>query len=181
MLDKNLNMVKDLDDDIAVHHVLIPYAIYKKNYALINQIGAKIMLDKLIINAPNIAMLILNDIVSGGEIDLSTAKTSDIDALNGEDYDKPYIKKCLAFVSELKRLTNVIIPQSGSYEHIPLADALAQGLITEQKFDEVMSSVVFFTVTSFGELGLNQERLMNAYNSRSTALNCMDFIATLQT
>lgn len=180
MIDKNLNLVKELDNGITVHHALISYGVYKQNYLLLNKVASHIMMNGLLMSAPTIAAFALNDL-AGGLVDLTTATAKDIDLLHDDDIDKPQLKKQLAFVSELKRLTNVIVPTSGSYDHKPLVDALKENVITEREYDEILSTVIFFTTANYSNLGLNQEKLLNAYNSLSTPLSCMDFINGLQT
>ena len=64
---------------------------------------------------------------------------------------------------------------------LPLVDALKENIITEREYDEVLSTVIFFTVANYSNLGLNQEKLLNAYSSQSTSLSCMDFINSLPT
>ncbi len=179
-IDKNLNLVIEKSDSLHVHHALIPYSLYKQNYLLISKIATHIGINNLFITAPTTALFMLNDL-TGADLDLANCTMQDIGLLDAEQVDIPFVKKAFTLVSELKRLTNVLTTESGSWQHIPLVEALQRNLINDQNFDEIMSAVIFFTVSSYSQIGLNQEKLMNAYGLRSSSLNCVELLDSLRT
>jgi hypothetical protein len=177
MLDKNLNLVQQVGD-LSVHHQLVDYNCFKQNYRLINKIGMQIIRDDSMLLMPKTALFALND-AAGHDIDLSRAKPSDIETI--ETNDKRQLEKDIAFLGEIKRMTNVVTPSNGNYEPLPLVQALQANIITDEQFDNVLSSVIFFIVMTYTDLA-NPERIqwvLKNYGSQTTSLNCMEWINSL--
>jgi len=179
MLDKNLNLVQKVDN-MHVHHALVSYDCFKTNYRLINKVGMQIIRDDSMLLMPKTALFALND-AAGHGVDLSRTSPRDIESIDG--VDKTQLEKDIAFMGEIKRMTNVITPSNGNWEHIPLAEALQTKLITDEQYDAVLSSVIFFIVLTFTQLA-TQERLswiLKNYNSFIESLNCVDYMRSLPT
>lgn len=183
MLDKNLNFVRKLDTpdgEVHIHHALVDYDCFKANYRLIGKISSRIYEDRNPGLMPVTGAFAFNDLAGHG-LDLTTMKPSEIDVIKNDKnsvIDTVQLEKDLAFMGEMKRLTNVIIMSNGSWELIPLNQALSSGIITQQQFDGVIGTIVFFTVYRLLEMG-SPDRILNGYNSFTTSLNCADYMKSL--
>ena len=181
MLDNKLNLVCKVETpqgEVHVHHALVGYDCFKANYRLISRISARMFEDGAEFLAPLTGAFMFND-VAGHGVDLTRIRPRDIDAMTG--IDKIAIEKDLAFMGELKRMTNVICMNNGNWEHIPLTEALQSSFITDQQYDEVLGTVIFFTVFRYAKMGgqVRMEGLLRAYNSLTTSLNCVDYLKSL--
>lgn len=184
MLDKNLNLVKELDNGLHLHHTLISYAAYKSNYKLINQVATALIQQRLAMQATTISAFVLND-VAGYDMDLTRLLPRDVNSISDDsDINKNQLEKDIAFIGEIKRLTNIITSKSGNWEHIPLTDALKENIIDEEQYDEVMSAVIFFTVANYvrqtlEKMGISPIQLLRAYDWQPSLLGCVDYLQSL--
>ena len=114
MLDNKLNLVCKVETpqgEVHVHHAIVGYDCFKANYRLISRISARMFEDGAEFLAPLTGAFMFND-VAGHGVDLTRIRPRDIDAMTG--IDKIAIEKDLAFMGELKRMTNVICMNNGN-------------------------------------------------------------------
>jgi hypothetical protein len=177
MLDKNLNLVVEVGD-LTVHHQLVSYSVLKVNYGLLAKVSMDSIRNGTLWIMPSIAIDQLNS-EAGHGVDLSRFKPFEIESL--DNVNKNQLEKDLAFICEVKRLTNVIVPSNGTYEPLPLIQALNAKIIDDEQFDSIMSAVIFFIVNQYVVVSTLEtiKKILASYSSQTTSLNCMDWINSL--
>lgn len=88
------------------------------------------------------------------------------------------------FMSEIRRMTNVMVPAKHGWDLVPLDDALAAGLIDSDEAGEIDSAIVFFTAGSHAHRKTELPRLygsLGLWGARTESLNCTDFRTSLLT
>lgn len=87
--------------------------------------------------------------------------------------------------AEIRRLSNFICQEGGTWESIPYEDAVRQGLINEWERSEVDNALAFFTVVSC----MDRRRALNDrlalmtlfWDASSTSLTSTDFASSIKT
>ena len=181
---QDLRVVKQLNDDIAIHHEPIGYDLYCQHWQALSQLVAKSFTNGLG-NSPlaaNTMMFSLNDIASDGLSNiyhLGTITKLEIDSNDELKTNIPF-KRLWSFVNELKRRTNVITANNGHYGHVPFLECVDNGTITPQEQDKVLSLVLFFTSLSYAEIP-PPSNVLKLLDSQAVSLDCMAYIKHLQT
>lgn len=181
---QDLRVVKQINDDIAIHHEPIGYDLYCQNWEALSQLVAKSFANGLGGSplAGNTMLFSLNDIASNGLSNiyhLGTITRSEIES-NKELENNTSFKRLWSFVNELKRRTNVITVNNGHYGHVPFLECVDNGTITQQEQDKVLSLVLFFTALSYAEIP-PPSNVLNLLDSQAVSLDCMGYIKHLQT
>ena len=158
-IDKNLNLVLHIND-IHVHHTPISYDCFKENFLLLSKTH-----DEIGFNA------------SGSQIALFML----------EKMAKETGENAISLLNEIKRLTNVIVPGAGDWQHIPLEVAVKEGFINEEELDNVLNHIVFFICIYWVQKRTSEifkvsfQRMIGLWGLQETSLSCVDFIKSLPT
>lgn len=126
----SLNLAIPFGNGLTAFHTPISRSIYEAHYAVLNAALAAMGrkgLHYLRGSGPNIANLVLKD---EGKRDA---------AERGEEDNTP------ALLSEIKRLTNVLVPGPAGYDLLPVDTAISMGKLDEEDWGELEAGIVFFT------------------------------------
>lgn len=87
------------------------------------------------------------------------------------------------FMSEVRRLSNVVAPREGGWGLVPMQEAIDRKFFSEDDVSEVENALVFFTVASSmlrrKELEGVLEAVCGLWGARTESLNCSEFAASL--
>lgn len=88
-------------------------------------------------------------------------------------------------ISEMRRLSNVVVPTNAGWETIPLQDALDKNLIEGDDASEVENAITFFTVLSWmhrrDQLTQMLDEAVKLSGAQLESLNCTEYAASLRT
>jgi len=166
----SLNLAIPFGNGLTAYHTSISRAIYEANYAVLHASLAamgKKGAHYLKASGPNIANLVLKD---EGKRDA---------AERGEEDRTP------ALISEIRRLTNVLVPGPAGYDLLPIDNAISMGKLDEEDWLELEAQIVFFTCLV--QTAKKADRTMVAASVASvvggsiTSLAPMTYAASLQT
>jgi hypothetical protein len=137
-IDDALHLVLPLGDGLHAYHTPISRAVYEGNYSTIN--ATKAALAKRGVHyqmgsGPRVATLTLKD---EGVKDAADRDNLDADG-------KPVDDRTPALLAEIKRLTTVLCPGPGGWDLLPIDAAISQEKVDREDWEEVESSIVFFT------------------------------------
>ena len=170
-IDHRLNLVIPVETDNGDVYVFATplsrtmferyYLVMARAFALSFQVGGGI------VSGPKIAALSLQQ------------AAMDMNVWDGEAGVKN------GLVAEVQRLTNVVCKVDGAWEPVPLMDAVASGVLTEDDLAEVEGAVTFFILSCALQqramLAKTIDGLTSLWGALSTPLNCMDWIASFLT
>lgn len=136
-INERLNLVIPVysDDDTVsawVHSTPISREAFEANFRLISKTFAAIQGEGLgELAGPRVASLLMREIAR---------------SMVGPDGDADGMTR--DFLNEIRRLSSVISPGASGWESMPLDDAAARKMLSDDDMSEVLNAVVFFTVAS---------------------------------
>lgn len=90
-----------------------------------------------------------------------------------------------ALFPEMRRLTNVVLPEGGRWGVIPFEEAIRRELLNEDDLSEVENALCFFMLASAmnkkAELQSILQAVSSLWGARVESLNCTEFAASLET
>lgn len=127
-IDKKLNLVLEIEREdgtvIHVHSTPIRKEVFASNHRVIAKTFARIYGDGLgTLAGPRVAALVMREIA---------------ETMGGAD----------SLFNEINRLTTVLVPSSSGWDSLPLPDAIARKLLSDDEASEVENAVAFFIVAS---------------------------------
>jgi hypothetical protein len=173
-IDERLNLVIPVKRDgptIYVHSMPISREVFEANFMLISKAFSAIYSEGLtVIAGPRVAAMLIRHIASEMGI-WENSKTGE-----------PGAGK--SFLEEIKRLTNVAVPNEKGWGMIPLQVAIDQNLLSPDELSEVMGAVCFFTLNSSmmrsSEILQTLEGMESLWGTQTTSSNITAFIASLE-
>ncbi len=162
-IDGDLNLVLPVGE-LKVYHTPISRQVFEANYKALAVTRVELAghgLDFQMDAGPRIAALTLMDELrkSGDE------------------------EKGKAFMTELSRLSMILIPAEQGWEMKPVSVAISSGKLDAEEWREVESAIVFFTAHYSMAKKSERVKMMDAVASllmgSSTSLACSDFVASL--
>ena len=177
-IDQNLNLVIPVRMGekgivlIHAYHTPISREVFEANYRVLAATKSALASKGIhyqMSAGPRIAGLMLMD-----EAKRDAMETGSIDA-DG----KPIIDGALALLADIKRLTMVLVPTDTGWISRPIDAAISGGQIDIEEWQEVASSIVFFTshywLTKRSERESIAKATASVLNGQSTSLSVMDF------
>jgi hypothetical protein len=167
-LNRKLNLVLSLDTDqgsIYVHSTPISREVFEDNFLAISRAFTAVYTNGLgPVTGPRVAALLLKQ----------EATTLGV-----------WERTQQSLISEIHRLTSVIMPGEGGWETIPFDTAKKRGIIDSDVASEVENSLVYFTCASSihlkAELTVALEGLSTLWGAQTTLLNATEFMSSLPT
>lgn len=170
-----LNLVISLVDDedniyAYVHSTPISYEVFEANYQLISRTYTEIMrngADLMNVTGPKIASIVLADVAKG---------------MAGAAGNAGLISA--AFLAEVRRLSNVIMPKGDGWEPVPFQAALDRKMLQIEDVREVESVLIFFTSCWHllpKKLRAGLATVVPVWGGQTSSSSIMDFIASLPT
>lgn len=165
-INKKLNIVIPMEDDAGniyyLHSMPLSREAFQSNWLLLSQTFSAMVEQGIQVTAgPRVASIVMRDLAEKqGRI---------------EDYD--------AIMSEIRRLTTVIKASGEGYEQLPLATALARGIVSPDDIEDTGNMLVFFTLVSSmwkGSRRIASLTFMNSlWQSENTSLSATAFMDSL--
>lgn len=174
----SMNLALPVGDGLTAYHTPISRAIYEMHYGVINAVKAALSRKGIhyqMGSGPRIANLVLKD---EGEKDAVERESFDA---NGRAVDD----RTSALLSEIKRLTTLLIPSANGYDMVPVDAAISQGKIDAEDWSELEAAIVFFTCHAVTTRKANRASIAKAtasvLNGSITSSAPMEYAASLQT
>lgn len=171
-LDKKLNLVIPVYDEndkpLYVHSMPISRETFETYFRVLSRAFTEIYTGGFGTTAgPRMAATLIRDI----------AKSEGVwEGVGGVDH---------GLMSEIKRLTNVLVQGPNGWDMLPLTDALNNELISEEDFFEVENSLCFFIVNSAmlrkSELAKFLDAGLRLWGAQTTLLDCTAYLNSLPT
>jgi len=134
-IDDNLNMVLPVrEDELYVYHTPISKEVFEINYKALAAVKGELASKGTayqMLSGPSIAALAFKDEVRKSFADQMDASGAD--------------RVIGAFFAELRRLSMVLVAGANGYDMKPVDAAIKSGALDEEDWEEVESSLVFFT------------------------------------
>ena len=171
MINPDLKLVVPVRDDIFAYHNPISREVYEANFRLLRDTKVSIWGDsaQAAFAARGDAALYLKD--AGKSLAFSRQEEGDSGAS--------------ALLSELRRLTSVVIPGPSGWEAVPIEGALASGRLAEDDWADAEASIVFFTCVLSGtprrDLKGMQQWAASLLGGQTTSSPPMEWAASLRT
>jgi hypothetical protein len=89
-----------------------------------------------------------------------------------------------ALLTEIWRLSNVMMLSKKGWETLPLHDAIDRQMLDSDAIAEVQNTLCFFTVASWFHSmkeRIDLYTLMNGYGAQTTASDCTEYMSSLRT
>lgn len=164
------------DEQMWAYHVPISQDVFKANYFALAAVKAALMAKGAAFTmdaGPRIAGLLLTD-----EARMEARKRGDLDS-KGEGSDR----SARALLTEIRRLTVVVVGGPGGYEQLPADIAIQSGKLDKEEWEEVESALVFFTCFYVMERKKDREVTARAtsslFQASVTSSSITDFINSL--
>lgn len=128
-IDDSINLVLPVGDGSYVYHTPISKEVFEANYKALASAKAELASKGTayqMLSGPSIAALVLKD-------EIRTQSPDGADRI------------ITAFFAEIKRLTTALVATDSGYEIKPIDAAIKAGAIDPEDWEEVSSSLVFFT------------------------------------
>ena len=163
-LDHKLNLVIPIERDdgsqVFAHSTPISKLVFDAHYLLIGKAFSAIYTEGLsVITGPRLAANVLRQLIKD---------SGSLDGLN--------------LLSEMWRLTNIIVPGSGIF---PLEQALRMKLLNEDEIAEVEGAITFFTLNSAihrkSTLAPILQNMCRLWGTLTTSCDATEYAASLQT
>jgi len=174
----SLNLALPAGDGLTAYHAPISRQIYEMHYGVINATKAALSRKGIhyqMGSGPRIANLVLKD---EGEKDAAERESFDA---NGRVVDE----RTPALLSEIKRLTTLLVPSANGYDMVPVDAAISQGKIDAEDWSELEAAIVFFTCHAVTARKVSRTSIAKAtasvLNGSTTSLAPMEYAASLQT
>lgn len=156
-----------------VHSTPIGRETFEKYFLTIAQTFSAIYAQGLgELAGPNVAMLLLERCARNGNEWEDDPRRGLIGVKNG-------------LVEEIRRLTNVLVPGGNGWEQVPLAVAVANGVIDADDVVEVESAIVFFIVASSMHRRMERRAILESavglWGAQISSLGLTEFAASLGT
>lgn len=170
-LDNKLNLITEIETEdkttIYVHSTPISREVFEKYFLIISKTFASIISEGLsFISGPRVAAMLLKKIAVDQGV---------WDGRNGVD---------VGLMSEIRRLSNVVMPSSSGWVTVPFQDAIDKKLLDGDDIAEVEGLICFFICASAmsrrTEVASVLER-MRLWGSQTTSLNSTAYAASLPT
>ncbi len=170
-INRKLNVVFTVEGgerDILVHAAPIAYEVFKRYFFTITKTYAAIMEngpDYTVRMGPRVARMMLERI----------AKADGAwDGVDGVEN---------GLVTEIRRLTNVLLPMDNGWDLIPYHDAVEKTIISEEDADELENAIVFFTVVSAAPRPKDAQEMVEMafgiWGAETTYSNATDYLNSL--
>jgi hypothetical protein len=170
-LDNKLNLITEIETDdkatIFVHSTPISRDVFEKYFLVISKTFASIISEGLsFISGPRVAAMMLKKIASDQGVWEGRAGVE------------------VGLISEIRRLSNVIMPSEKGWNTVPFQDAIDKQLLHPDDIAEVEGLICFFICASAmsrrTEIASVLDR-MAVWGSSTTLLNSTAFAASLPT
>lgn len=172
-LDKKLNFIVPIEEADGtkryVHSAPVGEAVFDKFFMTIGQAFNEIYGGGLgMLAGPRVAAKLIRRIAE---------RTETLDGPDGVE---------AGFFGNIRRLSSYVAPRGdGSWEPIPLDEALAKGLLSAEDASEVENALAFFTVASCmhrrSELPTILEVVSRIWDAQTSSSNSTEFSASLRT
>lgn len=169
-IDEKLNLIIPVPRDggrtIYVHAAPLSREAFEANYLVLSKTFALIMAEGLtVISGPRVALYALRDVAKQMKI-----------------WDGPEgVERSL--VAEIVRMANVAVVTDHGWQAVPLHNAVADGLFTEDEKAEVLGAITFFIVNSAMHkkdiLRKILESLNDLWGTQTSSLGLMEYVASL--
>lgn len=186
-IDKSLNLVAPITDDVNCYHSPISREVFELNYLILSATKAAIESKGVhyqMGSGPAVASLTLLDEARKDALDRGNFDEKAMEA-SGSDEEIPDISTAKALLGEIKRLTTVIVPGEEGFNVVPVSVAIAEGHIDADDWRETESELVFFTCHYHMAKKKSRAKLAHATASLlkgwTTSLSATDYIASLPT
>lgn len=160
---ETLNLAIDCNG-VTIFHTPISRDVFDTNYRIFAATKAALAgkgTAYQVESAPQIASLALKDEAQKEELDARSV------------------------LSEIKRLSTVLVPSADGYDYLPIDTAINRGMIDAEDWKEAESSLVFFTCHFVMALRANRRRVSEIVstliNGTITSLALMDYASSLRT
>lgn len=164
-------------EGLAVHayHTPISRAVFEANFrllastraAMLSQ-GAVYMMD----SGPRIAALTLRE---------QGRRLAEADGVRDDDGEGG----AKALLGEIARLTTILAPGDRGWDMVPVEEAIKRGVMDDEEWGEVLSSIVFFTCIYALAKKADRQRVASTtastLGSSITSLSAMAFVDSLPT
>ena len=181
-LDKKLNLVIPLErenETAYVHAMPVSFATFELFSLIFAKTYSTLMSQGLgPIAGPSVAMVLLKETAENTyrRINEKGERESWLPGPDGVE---------LGLLAEIRRLTNYLYLDNGSWTQVPLEAALSRGILEEEEVFEVNNQLAFFTVVSHAPPRGDRETLVagaaSMFNGHTTLLNCTDYLNSLPT
>ncbi len=174
-IDRRLYLVQNIETDAGVfylHSAPISREVWESYFLVLSKTYAAILSEGLnILSGPPIARMLLQRI----------AEMSGV-------WDGPAgVKEGL--ISEIRRLTNVVMPMGGGWQTLPYEEVVSRGLIDDDALADAEGAIVFFICVSAvlrapasrKKLDIMMDGLRRTWDVSSSSLDVMAFAASLPT
>jgi hypothetical protein len=152
---------------VYVHSMPISREVFERYFMTIAKTFGRIMVEGLAHTSPRIAMLMLR-------------KTAQDD---GNWSGAGGVE--LGLVSEIRRLTNVLLPSDNGWEMLSWHDAVREKRLDDEEVAEVENLLAFFILSAAMRRRKEHEEMMEAmaeaFNLQTTSLDCTEFASSLPT
>jgi hypothetical protein len=147
-----------------VHSAPVSREVFQANYKLIARTFSAIYSEGLhVVAGPRVAMFTLQEIAEQGDLGASA----------------------LAFMNEVRRLSNVLTRGINGWESTSLQDAVDSHLLGDEDLSEVMNAIVFFTVGSAmlhkQSRAIQMDGAAKLWGARTSSLDFTAFVGSLGT
>lgn len=177
-IDRKLNLVFPVDTAIGtvfVHSTPISREVFEQHYLVLGKTFTTLLTNGLsLVQGPNLALLLLRDV----------AKGTVVPGHGGSAWDE--VERGL--LPEMRRLTNVMVPNSSGYRTVPFDVATRDGTIDADDAASVESMITFFTVASWGMRGQSKTEIESFHDgmrllwtAQITSSSCTEYAASLTT
>lgn len=171
MINTDLKLVVPIRDDLHAYHHPISREVYEANFRLLRDTKVAIWGNsaQAAFAARGDAALYLKE--AGKTLALSRGEEGDSGAS--------------ALLSEIRRLTTVVLPGPSGWEAVPVDSAVASGRLDEDDWADAEASIVFFTCVLSGtprrDLKGMQEWAASLLGGQTTSLPPTEWAASSQT
>jgi len=177
----DLRLVKQISEDLWVHHEPVSYDVYRANWKALKQCANESLGGGVIDSALSANMLLFafNEYASKGleKVYSLLSITDDEIESNPDLSSNTEFKRCRAFLNTLIQRTNVVTPLNGTYNNIPLLDSRAN--LTEEDLDKVIGNILFFTSWNYAGIA-TPKSLLDLMSCQESSLDCVAFQKSLQ-
>lgn len=177
--DKKPRLVSDII--ISAFHTPISREVFEANYRIIAAAKRALFAPTAAVTDNRELTLGYADAARIATLALKEAAVADAVTRGEEEPDKP----AEALLTELERLTHVLLPTENGYERVPAAVAIHKKMIDKDEWAEALSGIVFFTCASQMTRKSDREWMAPLWASvlpgLTTSLPLTDYLASLQT
>lgn len=171
-IDDAINLVFDLPNGLKLYHTPISESVFEANFKILAETKAQLFGRGMAYAASSgirVARLTLCD------------EGRKLAEANGQEGDSG----ATSLLTEIARLTNVLVPAETGWEPVPVATAISQGHLDADDWKDEENVIVFFTcayaLASRRAKKLTAEAIAEISAFSVTSLNCADYMRFLQT